>query len=346
MPSFKAAVLVKKGAPLEIVELKIPKPKENQILVRNIYSGVCRSQLMEQDGSRGFDKWIPHLLGHEGFGVVLEIGKGVSKVKVGDSIILSWIKGSGTISDNPQFKTTKNQVINSGKVTTFSEVTITSECFVTKAPKGFDEKFYPLFGCALLTGAGMAIRALENNHKKIVIIGFGGVGSAAAIALSCNSELEIVIVEDSPSRRSLAVDLGFLKVLNSSEVLNQIESFDLCLESAGTTDSIELGFKLICARGKLVFASHPPTGNFIKIDPYELIKGKKIEGSWGGGSNLDYDVHEIANLLLKSNVNLNLLIGNTYKLSQINEAIDDLRQGLPGRPIISFVENVRSYESQ
>ena len=98
MESFKAAVLVKLNSPLEIFDLRFPALKENQILIRNIYSGICRSQLMEIQGKRGVDTWIPHLLGHEGYGIVEEIGKSVKKVKKDDKVILSWIKGYGTQS--------------------------------------------------------------------------------------------------------------------------------------------------------------------------------------------------------------------------------------------------------
>ena len=99
--TFRAAVLVSPNKPLEIMDLRFPELKDGQVLVRNIASGVCRSQLMEVKGKRGDDKWLPHLLGHEGYGVVEEIGPGVTKCVPGDRVVLSWIEASGINADNP-----------------------------------------------------------------------------------------------------------------------------------------------------------------------------------------------------------------------------------------------------
>ena len=92
---IKAAVLFEKEHNLKIVELDLPELMFGQVLVKVIYSGVCRSQIMEVKGLRGEDVWLPHLLGHEAFGIVLKIGPGVSKLGVGEEVIISWIKGDG-----------------------------------------------------------------------------------------------------------------------------------------------------------------------------------------------------------------------------------------------------------
>ena len=90
-----AALLVELGKPLEIVDLDILPLKPGQTLIEIVYSGVCHTQVLEARGYRGEDKFLPHCLGHEGSGNVVEVGPGVSKVKPGDRVILSWIKGSG-----------------------------------------------------------------------------------------------------------------------------------------------------------------------------------------------------------------------------------------------------------
>lgn len=90
---IKAAVLTGLNMPLEILSLDVPELLPGQVLVKIMYSGVCRSQLMEVQGGRGVDTWIPHLLGHEGSGVVLDTGPGVTKVTKGDGVILGWLKG-------------------------------------------------------------------------------------------------------------------------------------------------------------------------------------------------------------------------------------------------------------
>ncbi|SVD36234.1 uncharacterized protein METZ01_LOCUS389088, partial [marine metagenome] len=90
---LKAAVLVELNKPLEIMSLRNQPLLPGQVLVKVLYSGVCRSQLMEVRGLRGEDSWLPHLLGHEGSGIVLAKGPGVTKIEVGDEVILTWIKG-------------------------------------------------------------------------------------------------------------------------------------------------------------------------------------------------------------------------------------------------------------
>lgn len=336
MKIFKAAVLFKTNGSLQVIEVITPNLQPGQVLIRNLFSGVCRSQLMEINGKRGEDIWLPHLLGHEAVGIIEEITETVTKVRVGDKVILSWIKGIGKHAANPSFKTKNGLVINSGATTTFSEYTVTSECFVTLAPLGFKDEVLPLFGCAFLTGAGMAVRSIEEHHKKIAIIGFGGVGSAAAIAVSNITNLELLIIEESSARRDLANKLGFNNVTDVFGSSRHIGTIDLCLESGGTVRSIELGFNLLSKFGKMVFASHPPASERITLNPHELLSGKKIEGSWGGGSVLDTDVELVSKIMSKKTHDLDILTGKIFNLANINSALSYINSGLPGRSVIAL----------
>jgi len=157
IPNYtKAAILVDINAPLEIKDITLPDLLKGQVLVKILFSGVCRSQVMEVRGGRGEDPWLPHLLGHEGSGIVISIGDSVTKVKPGDEVILGWVKGEGLDALGAQYND-GDQVINSGRVTTFCSYSVVSESRVVKKPKElpFDEAV--LFGCALPTGAGMAL---------------------------------------------------------------------------------------------------------------------------------------------------------------------------------------------
>ena len=100
---LKAATLQKINTPLQILEISSRPLEYGQVLVKIFYSGVCRSQLMEIKGKRGIDKWLPHLLGHEASGQVIEIGEGVTKVKKGDKVILGWIVGKGLASKGARY---------------------------------------------------------------------------------------------------------------------------------------------------------------------------------------------------------------------------------------------------
>ena len=125
---FQGAILRKIKKPLFISsELTIPVLKRGQVLVKLAYSGICKSQLMEIQGKRGEDKYLPHLLGHEGSGVVVAVGPGVKKVKPKNRIVLTWIKSKGIDADTPTFQDTCCGNINAGKVTTFNEFAVISE---------------------------------------------------------------------------------------------------------------------------------------------------------------------------------------------------------------------------
>ena len=114
----KAAVLFQPNEPLRVVNITIPPLNPGQVLVEIAYSGVCHSQLLEVRGKRGPDRFLPHTLGHEGSGIVVEVGPGVAKVKPGDPVVLSWIKGNGADVGSTVYGSPEGPV-NSGAISTF-----------------------------------------------------------------------------------------------------------------------------------------------------------------------------------------------------------------------------------
>ncbi len=343
---FRAAVLRESGQPLVIEELVAPKLGRGQVLVRLDYSGVCRSQLMEVRGLRGADQWLPHLLGHEGTGQVVEVGSGVTKVGAGDDVILGWIKGQGLDVSGPKYAMSAD-VINSGAVTTFSEYTIASENRVFARPSSVTGPEATLFGCALLTGAGMALHELVHpSPESILILGLGGVGLSALIG-ACSVQPALLIAADpSPAKRDLALQLGATHALDPSEpdfaaTVHALSGggVEECIESGGTTGSIELGLACVHPKGgALVFASHPPAGERISLDPFELINGKQIRGSWGGAADPDADIPLLAAVVAESGIDLGLLVDASYTLDSINQALADLDGGTVVRPCIDLRE--------
>lgn len=334
---FQAAVLRKIGEPLSIETVHYDSLGFGQVLVKMIFAGVCRSQLMEIAGMRGEDKWLPHLLGHEGLGTVEAIGPGVTKVKVGDKVVLSWLVSDGVEAEPVLLKDAYGNNVNYGKVTTFNEYSLVSENRLIKAPQGFSDELLPLFGCALLTGGGMALEfASSKAEQKICVLGFGGIGSAAALVARGLGHNQITVVDSSAEKRDLARSLGFNQTLDSNELIEA--DFDLVIEATGTIEGIERGFELLSRSGTLVFASHPENGRKINIDPHELIKGKKIYGTWGGNLNPNNGIDEILRILLSDQKNLELLCGEEFLFSEINSAIDFMKADKPGRPLIRFKE--------
>jgi len=343
MGQMRAAVLRRLNEPLSIEDLEIPSLFDGQVLVKLAYSGICRSQLMEVEGKRGPDNWLPHLLGHEGSGFVEAIGAGVSKLKVGDRVGVSWLPSSGRDSDTPSYiKCGSSETINSGKTTTFSEFSIVPENRVFKVPNNITLIEAVLFGCALSTGAGMVFNETkpQNLTDKILVYGIGGVGLSCLITLLACGYQNIIVADVSTFKLKVAKSLGIIKranMQNSSDkaMLNGL-TFDFIFEATGSIEGIEYCFELLENNGTLLFASHPEYGSKIKIDPYGLIKGKKILGSWGGSSNPELIIEKFSEFKEKNNIDLSVCLGSIYPLEKINEALMDLKNYKSVRPIIKF----------
>jgi S-(hydroxymethyl)glutathione dehydrogenase/alcohol dehydrogenase len=343
---FKAAVLEQTGQPLKIIgQIPLPQLKPGQVLVKLAYSGVCRSQLMETRGLRGEDKYLPHFLGHEGSGKVVAVGSEVSKVEVDDLVILTWLKGKGIDSGGVQYPFEKT-IINGGGVTTFGEYAIVSENRCVALPSGIPLDVAVLFGCAIPTGAGMVMNEIKiKPGNSIVIWGLGGIGLSALIATQLFECDKVICVDIEEDKLILAKELGATHVINSAKVdvvieiknLTQGKGADFAIEASGQASSIEKSFDSIRRGGGVcIFASHPSEGEKIKIDPYELICGKEIRGSWGGAFNPDRDIPILGKLYLEGKLPLEKLLSKSYKLEEVNSALDDLESRKITRAILEI----------
>lgn len=348
LPKMKAAVLTRINRPLDIMsEIELSVPGRGQVLVKLAYSGVCHSQLMEARGRRGADPYLPHLLGHEGSGKVIRIGEGVSKVSPGELVILGWIKGNGLESGGIQYHCNcLPQKINAGGVTTFNEYALVSENRVVPLPLGVPLDIAVLFGCALPTGAGIITNDLRPiAGSSVAVFGLGGIGMSALMATMLFQCAKVIAIDVSADKLELALSFGATHTIDAGTIdpINEIRALtdglgvDYAVEASGQVKVIEQAFASIRRGGGVcVFATHPEQGNTISIDPYELICGKQIRGSWGGSSNPDRDIPMFAKLYLEGKLPLEKLITKRYRLEDINEALDDLEHRRVGRPLIEI----------
>lgn len=340
-----AAVLTRCGKPLEIIEnIQLPVLKRGQVLVKIHYAGLCHSQLMEVSGSRGKDKYLPHMLGHEATATVVAIGPDVSTLKEGEVVVLSWLKGAGIDSGGTIFESSIGQ-INAGPVTTFSNYSIVSENRCYPLPQQIGLREGVLFGCALPTGMGMVQNQLSITQENSVgILGLGGIGMSALIAAIQSNAKLIVAIDTNEDKLKIARKIGAHAILNpnthslkeSIEKLNQGKLLDYMVEAAGSCHTIETAFSLVHSKhGKCVFASHPKHGDKIHLDPFELICGKKIEGSWGGGANPLTLLHQAAHSE-EQLATLSQFLTAEYTLPHINKALNDLSDKKVVRAIIKM----------
>ena len=333
---MKAAVLYQTGKPLVIEEnIIIPELKAEQVLVKIAYSGLCHSQLMEVQGDRGKDHYLPHLLGHEGSGIVIKVGKKVKKVKPGDYVILGWIKGEGNDAGGTTYRK-GSTIINAGSVTTFSNYSVVSENRCVKLPEGIPLDIAVLFGCAIPTGAGIVINEIAPQQKDVVaVFGLGGIGLSALMAIHIFECQKVIAIDIEEDKLIIAKDFGATHTVNSKkenpiDVIRQFtngKGADYSIEAAGTTLAIEQAFQSVHSQGGLcIFASHPKADDRIRIDPYDLICGKQIRGTWGGNCNPDRDIPRFAKLYRDGKLPLKKMISHRYSLDTINEALNDLKE--------------------
>tara|TARA_Y100000589_G_scaffold170042_1_gene161604 strand:- start:572 stop:1624 length:1053 start_codon:yes stop_codon:yes gene_type:complete len=342
----KAAILVEQNKPLVVDNIELPnKLSPGQVLVKIICSGICGSQIGELTGVKGEDKYLPHLMGHEGCGTVLDIGEGVTNLKCGDNVVLHWRKGIGMDSSPPKY-IWRGQSLNAGWVTTFNTHAIVSENRCTSIEKSISPELASLFGCAITTGFGV----VENNAKikmgeSVVVFGSGGVGLNIIQACNLHSAYPIIAVDIFDNRLELAREFGATHLLNSQvcNVYDEIrrilknKNLDVFIDNTGNTGIIEKGYHLIGSKGRLILVGVPRIGQKINIFTLPLHFGKTIIGSHGGESNPSEDIPRYLNIFNNDIAKYKKLITERFTLDNINYAIDAMKKGkTSGRILIDM----------
>ena len=342
---MKAAILVKSKTDLSVKNIELPSSlKYGQVLVKIKYSGICGAQINEIDAVKGKDNFLPHLLGHEGTGIVEKIGEGVKNVKIGDHVVMHWRKNEGIESEVPKYFY-KGKTINAGWVTTFNEKAICSENRLTTIPKDIDLRSATLFGCSLTTAFGVV-----NNDAKIkigqsvIIIGVGGVGLNIAQACNLVSANPIIGIDLFQKKLNLGKKFGLThSLINNSSLKKNINKIlknklaDVVIETTGNSKLIETAYELTSSDGKTILVGVPK--NKIKIYSLPLHFKKILTGSHGGGANPKIDINNYISLFKYRNIKLDKLITHEFSLNDINKAIKLFRTGKAGRIIINMESN-------
>ena len=340
-----AAVLEQINKPLKILELETPALQPGQVLVKIAYSGLCHSQLNEMKGKRGEDKFLPHTMGHEASGIVLEVGEGVTKVQAGDHVVASWIKGQGHNIPGAQYLF-GNQKINSGAISTFMTHAVISENRLIPIDKEMPLNLAALLGCALPTGMGMVFNTLKlRPGSSIAIFGLGGIGLSALIGAKLMYASQIIAIDVVSEKLKLAQELGATHVIDASQedVRQKIAEFtentgvDFSIEAAGHKTAMQEAFKAVKnGTGLCVVAGNLKHDQTIEINPFDLILGKRIIGTWGGESNIDKDVFLYSKLFKDAKICLDPLVSHEFKLTEINDAMSLLDEGKAVRCLINL----------
>ena len=339
-----AALLVQTGAPLVLAEIDIPTLKPGQVLVEIAYSGACGTQVMEWRGDKGEDKWVPHCLGHEGTGAVLETGSAVTKVKAGDKVVLSWIKGGGIEAGGTVYAWGEKKV-NAGGVTTFQRHAVVSENRLTLLPTELPMDLAVLLGCAAPTGMGAVYNVLKAQPgDAVAVFGTGGVGLHAVMAAALVGAMPVIAVDPNPTKRALAPLYGATHVIDptGTDVLAEIrkvapQGVDIAVESSGVPAAMEMAVNATRQQGgRAVVIGNARHGAMLSLNPSVFNQGKSLMGTWGGDSVPDRDYGRYARLLGAGRFPVRNLLSKPYALEQADQALQDLASGKIGRPLIDM----------
>ncbi len=341
----EAAVLFELNKPLRLVSLSLPELRPGQVLVEVAYSGVCHSQLLEVLGKRGADPYLPHTLGHEGSGTVAAVGEAVMKAKPGNRVVLSWIKGEGKETGSTSYRSEKG-VINSGALSTFLHYAVISENRLVPIPDKMPLREAAMLGCAIPTGVGMIRNTAKVKPGSLIaIFGVGGIGLSGVLGCVLAEAKVIIAVDVVEEKLNLARKLGATHVINGKKE-NAVEAIlkitdgkgaDYAVECAGRRETMEAAFESVRPSGGLcVLAGNLSRGEKISIDPFGLIQGKQIVGTWGGETVPDRDIPFYAEEYLSGRLKLDALITHEYPLGEINSALNDLKEGKVGRAVIKL----------
>ena len=343
--SMLAAILAETGAPLVLDEVELPAQLQaGQVLVKIDYTGICGSQIGEIDAVKGPDRFLPHLLGHEGVGTVLEIGPGVTCVHPGQTVVLHWREGRGIAARPPVYRW-RGQTLNAGWVTTFNTHAIVSENRLTPIPDDFPRELAPLFGCAVTTGLGV----VQNNAQlkigeSIVILGAGGVGLSMIQAARLTTAHPIVGVDLHPAKLELAQRLGADLTFNAHDPdwEQQLQAAlpdgaDVIIENTGLPAMIERAYRLTKPQGRVILVGVPRAGAQISIYSLPLHFGKVLTGSHGGDARPERDIPACLALLKAGKMDLTPLMTDMLPFHDINQALSRLRTGqITGRCVLKM----------
>lgn len=345
--TMKAAVLVRQNEPLKVQCFKMPNPSGHQVLVRIVNSGVCGAQINEILGIKGPDPFLPHLMGHEGSGIVESTGELVKKVTRGDRVVLHWRKGSGGEGPFPKYVSEAGEAVGGGFVTSFANVALVAENRVTRIDPDIPFDIACLFGCGISTGYGIVNCELKlKSGASIAVIGCGGVGLNVVQAASLAGATRVIAIDRQGGKKdTLARTMGatdFLRV-DSAESLNaslralQTKGLDAVVETTGSTTLMQEGFKSLGKNGTLMLVGQPRLGTTLTLDPaLDLFTGKRLMVSEGGGFDPDRDMPKLQELYRKNPAVMKRVITHSFGLDQINEAITALQTGNCGRVLLNM----------
>jgi len=356
----RAAVLEAAGARLTIDQLTFDEPRSGEVLVRLGAAGVCHSDYHVATGE--WQRPMPVVLGHEGAGVIDTVGPGVSTLRPGDRVVLSWtpncghcrycVTGRPVLCARPPITATRKfwraeQPVNIGAgVGAFSEYCVVPESGAIKVHDGVPFEIAAIIGCAVMTGIGAVTNTVQvRPGSSVLVIGCGGVGLAALLGCGLAGAGRVIAADISVEKLELARRLGATDVIDPRvggvpEQVRDIlrgDGVDYAIEAIGLSETIEAAFESLAPGGTAVVVGQVPDGVRINLDPMTMSdREKTIRGSNYGSARPLVDFPHLVELYMQGRLQLDPLISRRIKLEQIDEAFEDIRRGEGTRSVVIY----------
>ncbi len=366
----RAAVARKAGSILSLETVDLEGPREGEVLVEIKATGICHTDEYTLSGADP-EGIFPSILGHEGAGIVVDVGKNVTSLKKGDHVIplytpecreceyclsrktnlcqkIRITQGRGVMPDgSSRFSCDGEPIMHYMGTSTFSNFTVVPEISLAKIREDapFDKVCY--IGCGVTTGIGAVINTAKvEMGARCVVFGLGGIGLNVVQALRMVGAEQIVGVDLNPGRRAMAEKFGMTDFVNPSEVEGDLIPYLVNLTKGGADYTFEcignvkvMRQALECAHkgwGKSVVIGVAPSGAEISTRPFQLVTGRVWMGSAFGGARGRTDVPRIVDWYMDGKIDIDSLVTHVMPFEKINEGFELMRRGESIRGVVTF----------
>ncbi|MGI9420721.1 MAG: S-(hydroxymethyl)glutathione dehydrogenase/class III alcohol dehydrogenase [Geminicoccaceae bacterium] len=366
----RAAVAHKAGEPLSIETVQLDGPREGEVLVEIKATGLCHTDEFTRSGADP-EGIFPAILGHEGAGVVVDCGPGISTLKKGDHVIPLYTpecreceyclnpktnlcqkvratQGQGLMPDgSSRFSMGKDKIFHYMGTSTFANYTVVPEIALAKVREDapFDKICY--IGCGVTTGIGAVINTAKvEPGSNVVVFGLGGIGLNVIQGARLAGANMIVGVDLNPKRKAIAEKFGMTHFVNPKEVEGDMVPYLVGLTGGGADYSFEcignvevMRQALECAHkgwGESIIIGVAPAGAEISTRPFQLVTGRSWRGTAFGGARGRTDVPKIVDWYMDGKINIDDLITHTMPLDDINKGFDLMHKGESIRGVVVY----------
>jgi S-(hydroxymethyl)glutathione dehydrogenase/alcohol dehydrogenase len=369
MPSAKiktrAALFHGPGMPLTIEPIDLDPPGPHQVLIRMRAVGICGTDLHQIRGE--WTRPTPMVLGHEGAGTVEAVGADVASVIPGDEIVLSWAAScghcgdcdrgrpaacqqlhaalaAGTLVDGTTGMSQENRTVYRGTATgALSELLVVDEKVVIPTGGRLALEQAALLGCAAMTGAGAVLFGADRGGgDSLLVIGLGGVGQFCAQGARIAGYSTIIGVDPAPERRALAQRVGATHVASPEQLEFLVRDVaangvDVAFDAVGAPATTATALRSVRNGGRAVVVGLAAAGNRLDLDPAEFVRREKqLTGSMYGSYDPRRGIRTLIGHVEAGRLDLESILGGSYPLDAVEEAISDSLSGMPGRAIVTL----------